>query len=126
MRIPSKPLLFWAPRVFCLLYAVFFSLFALDAFDEAHGFWKTVLAIFIHLVPTWIVLGILALSWRWEWTSALLSGCVGVWYVISTSGRMHWSAYVLISGPLFLVGSLFLIDWLYRTRIATRSLVSGK
>ena len=120
MEIPWKPLLFWTPRVLCLLFAVFLGLFALDVFNEGYGFWKTILALFIHLIPTWIVLGVLAISWRWGWASALLSVCVCAWYVISTWGRMHWSAYLFISGPLFLVGAMFLIDWIYRARLATK------
>ncbi len=87
MEIPWKPLLFWTPRVLCLLFAVFLGLFALDVFNEGYGFWKTILALFIHLIPTWIVLGVLAISWRWGWASALLSVCVVAWYVISTWGR---------------------------------------
>ena len=64
---------------------------------------------------------ILAISWRWEWAGALLFACLGTWYLISTWGRMHWSTYVVISGPLFLVGAMFLIDWMYRARLATKS-----
>jgi hypothetical protein len=120
MEIPWKPLLFWTPRVLCLLFAVFLGLFALDVFNEGYGFWKTILALVIHLVPTFLVLAILAISWRWEWASALISVCVGAWYVISTWGRMHRSAYLIISGPLFLVGAMFLIDWIYRSRLATK------
>ena len=71
MEIPWKPLLFWTPRVLCLLFAVFLSLFALDVFNEGYGFWKTILALFMHLVPTSIVLAVLAISWRWEWAGAL-------------------------------------------------------
>jgi len=120
MEIPWKPLLFWTPRVLCLLFAVFLSLFALDVFNEGYGFWKTILALFMHLVPTSIVLAVLAISWRWEWAGALLFACLCTWYLISTWGRMHWSTYVVISGPLFLVGTMFLIDWMYRTRLATK------
>jgi len=120
MEIPWKPLLFWTPRVLCLLFAVFVSLFALDVFNEGLGFWKTILALLIHLIPTWIVLAILAISWRWEWAGALLFASLGAYYLISTHGRMHWSAYVLISGPLFLVGAMFLIDWVYRMRLAPK------
>ena len=96
MEIPWKPPLFWTPRVLCLLFAVFLSLFALDVFNEGYGFWKTILALFMHLVPTWIVLAVLAISWRWEWAGALLFACLGTWYLISTWGRMHWSTYVVI------------------------------
>jgi hypothetical protein len=100
MEIPWKPLLFWTPRVLCLLFAVFLSLFALDVFNEGYGFWKTILALLVHLIPTWIVLAVLAISWRWEWAGALLFACLGTWYLLSTWGRMHWSAHLVISGPL--------------------------
>lgn len=62
MEIPWKGLLFWTPRILCLLFAVFLSLFALDVFTEGYGFWKSILALLIHLIPTWIVLVILAVS----------------------------------------------------------------
>ncbi len=120
MEMPWKPLLFWTPRVLCLLFALFLSLFALDVFNEGLGFWKTILALLIHLIPTWIVLVILAISWRWEWAGALAFAGVGTWYLVSTWGRMHWSAYLLISGPLFLVAAMFLLDWIYRTRLAMK------
>ena len=56
----------------------------------------------------------------WEWAGAVLFACLGTWYLVSTWGRMNWSACLLISGPLFLVGAIFLIDWMYRTRLATK------
>ena len=81
MEIPWKPLLFWTPRVLCLLFAVFLSLFALDVFNEGYGFWKTILALLMHLIPTWIVLAILAISWRWEWAVHCCSPALapGIW-----------------------------------------------
>ncbi len=120
MEIPWKPLLFWTPRILCLLFAVFLSLFALDVFTEGYGFWKTILALLIHLIPTWIILVILAVSWRWEWAGALLFTSLGIFYMVSTRWRMHWSAYALISGPLFVVAAMFLIDWVYRARLAAK------
>jgi hypothetical protein len=38
---------------------------------------------------------------------------LGAWYLVGTWGRFHWSAYVVISGPLLLLGLLFEIDWWY-------------
>jgi hypothetical protein len=120
MKIPWKPILFWTPRVLCLLFAVFLSLFALDVFGEHYGFWRTILALFMHLVPTAIVLVILAISWRWELVGALSFAALGAYYVFTTWGRMHWSAHLAIAGPLFLVGAMFAIDWVYQVRRATR------
>lgn len=109
--------LFWTPRVLCLLFAVFLSLFALDVFGQGYGFWGTILALLIHLVPTGIVLVVLAVAWRWERVGAILFMALGIWYLLTSWGQLHWSAYVVISGPLFLVGVLFLASWLNRARI---------
>lgn len=117
MKQPVKRLLFWTPRVLCILYAAFISLFALDVFGEGYGFWETILALLIHLIPTGIVLIALAVAWRWEWVGAVLFTALGVWYIVMARGRADWSVYLLIPGPLFLVALLFLLNWLYRARL---------
>ena len=120
MKRPVKRLLFWAPRVLCILFAVFVSLFALDVFGEGYGFWGTMLALLMHLIPTGVILIVLAISWRWEWVGGILFIALGVLYLVMSWGRFHWSAYLAISGPLFLVGVLFLINWLYRAKRRTQ------
>ena len=72
MNTITKRGLFWTPRVLGILIAVFFSLFALDVFSGGYGFWKTILALLIHLVPTYIVVIALVIAWRWEWAGAIL------------------------------------------------------
>ena len=62
MKTSVKRLLFWTPRILGLLFAAFIGIFALDVFDEHHGFWETALALGMHLVPTAILLLFLALS----------------------------------------------------------------
>ena len=119
MKRPVKRWLFWAPRVLCILFAIFVSLFALDVFEEGHGLWETMLALLMHLIPTFVILIVLAISWRWEWVGGILFIALGVLYLALAGGRLHWSAYLLISGPLFLVGVLFLINWLYRAELRT-------
>ncbi len=114
MSTRSKRLLFWTPRVLCILFAGFVSLFALDVFGEGYGFWETILALLIHLVPTYVILILLAIAWRWEWVGAILFGVLGVWYILMTRGRVPWTAYLAMSGPLFLIGVLFLLNWVYR------------
>jgi hypothetical protein len=121
MRTATERLLHWSPRVIGLLFAAFLSVFALDVFDEGHGFWKTRLALAIHLVPTAVVLGALALAWRWGWAGGLAFLGLGAWYVATAWGRFPWSAYVVIAGPLFLLGLLFVLDW----RCARRRSKSG-
>jgi hypothetical protein len=117
VKTTSKRLLFWSPRALCVLLAVFLSLFALDVFDEHLGFWNTILALVIHLIPTWIVLGVLVIAWRREWVGAILFNILALAYLVMAWGRFHWSAYVMISGPLCVVGILFLLNWLHRVEL---------
>jgi hypothetical protein len=105
--------LFWTPRVLGILFAVFVSLFALDVFGAGYGFWETVWALLMHLIPTAILLIVLAMAWRWEWIGGILFIALGVLYMVMSWGRADWSASLILSGPLFIVGILFLASWRY-------------
>jgi hypothetical protein len=120
MRREIERLLHWTPRILGLLFAAFVSVFALDVFGEGYTFWQTILALTMHLIPTAVVLGALAISWRWGWAGGLVFLALGAWYLVTSWGRFHWSAYVVIAGPLFLLGLLFEIDWWY-ARLRTMS-----
>jgi hypothetical protein len=115
MKGPVRRLLFWSPRVLCIAFAIFLSLFALDVFNEGLGVWKTILALSIHLIPTAFVVVVLALSWRWEWVGGLLYIAAGTRYLFLARGHPPW--VLVISGPLFIVGALFLVNWWKRAEI---------
>jgi len=115
MNRPVKRLIFWSPRVLCIAFAIFLSLFALDVFNEGYGVAKTVLALAIHLIPSAIVVIMLAISWRWEWVGGVLFIAAGILYL--TRMWHHPSAVAGISGPLFLVGALFLLNSWKRAEI---------
>lgn len=114
-RMDLKRLLFWAPQLLCVLFAVFVAIFALDVFSEHYGFWKTILALLIHLIPSGIILGILAISRRWEWAAGVLLIGLAAWYV--STAWAHWDWCLVIGGPLILIGALFLIDWRLRAHV---------
>lgn len=120
MNMSTKRVLFWAPRVLCILFAMFVSVFALDVFSEGYSFWGTILALLIHLVPTYLVVIALVIAWRWEWVGAILFSALAVFYVIVAWGRFSLDIYLLISGPLVLIAALFLVNWMYRTELRTR------
>jgi hypothetical protein len=117
MKPITKRILVWTPRVLCLLFAAFLSIFALDVFDQHLGFWKTCAALLIHMIPTWLVLGLLFISWRREWIGAVLFNLLAAAYIVMAWGRFSLGTYAIISGPLFVVGILFLLNWLNRTQL---------
>ena len=115
-----KQIFFWTPRLLSGLFILFLSLFALDVFGEGYGFWETVLALFMHLIPSLVLVIALILAWRWEWIGAVLFSGFGVWYLAAMGGRFDWIAYLLIAGVPILVGALFLVGWFARKQIRVK------
>jgi hypothetical protein len=114
------------PRILALVYIVFISLFALDVFGNGYGFWGTLLALFMHLIPSLILIAILVIAWRWK--KPLLAGIVftlgGVLYIarlVMTSVTNGFEWYMIawslqIAGPAILTGILFIREWKLRRK----------
>jgi hypothetical protein len=115
MNAHLKQLLFWTSRVLGVLFVAFLSLFALDVFGEGSGFWDTARALVMHLIPALLVLAALVLAWRREAVGGILLIALGTWYLVNTLNHLDWC--LVISGPLFLTGGLFLADRVYRSRV---------
>jgi hypothetical protein len=106
-----KRLMFWTPRIICIAFAAFLAIFALDVFSMPGGFWYKALALFVHLIPAGMVLIVLAIAWRREWIGAVFFPLLAIVHLVTKWGQLHWSAYVVIDGPLLLLGILFLVNW---------------
>ena len=115
-RITAR-LLYWSPRILSIAFAVFLSLFALDVFNEVHGFWRTVLAFSIHLIPAMVIIAVLIVSWRWEWIGTGLFALVAVYYAVTMLSRNmnNWAAVMGISLPLLVISAMFLAGWVKRS-----------
>lgn len=117
MSALTKKVLYWSPRVLGIAFALFLSLFALDVLGEGGGFLNTLVGLLIHLVPTALVVLVLMLAWQKEWIGAALFFGLAIYYGIMTGFNEHWSAYLLISGPMVIIGTLFLVGWLKRDEV---------
>jgi hypothetical protein len=116
MKDRVRRLLFWTPRITLLLFALLLSLFALDVFGQGAGFWETLLGLLIHLIPTWAMLIVVALAWRWEWVGTILLTAWAIAYLVMASGFPP-SVYLMMSGLPFMLGLLFWLNWRYRTEL---------
>jgi hypothetical protein len=115
----------WAPRVIAIVFALFISVFALDVFSEGLGPLQTIGALLLHLIPTFLVLGLVAVAWRYEIVGAVVFAALGVVYILWSWGRFDWTSPVMIAGPMLLVAALFLADWVLRHRGGATHGVSG-
>lgn len=114
----SLKLLYWAPRTLCIVTAMFLSIFSLDVFNENLGFWMTLLALLMHLIPTFLMIIVLVISWRVELVGAIIFNLLGLLYIGLFWGRFPIETYFLIAGPLMLTGILFLLNWIYKSKLA--------
>jgi hypothetical protein len=62
----SIKVLHWTPRILCILAILFVSLFALDSFSSELTFWQNIAALMMHLIPSFILLAVLIIAWKWE------------------------------------------------------------
>jgi hypothetical protein len=109
----SHRVLFWAPRALCILMIAFVSVFALDVFQEVQGFWQTLAALAVHLIPTFVMVAALAVAWRWEWLGAVFFGGCGIFFAIIV--RSPWWGKAIFAAPCFVTALLFLAGWKAKT-----------
>ncbi|NOX54533.1 MAG: hypothetical protein GXP27_08865 [Planctomycetes bacterium] len=103
----------WGPRALCLIFAALVSVFALDAFDVGATFWQNTTAVLIHLIPTGVVLVALAIAWRWPSVGGFIFFGLGIGYTAMAWHHLHWGTGLLLIGPLFLLGALFVGSWVH-------------
>ena len=109
---------YWAPRILSILFILFLAIFSLDVFDANAGFWGTLLGLFMHNIPSLILLVVLIIAWKHELVGAVVYILVGLLFTILIMSRIELSMVYMallrilpIAGPAFLVGILFLINW---------------
>ncbi|MBN2272949.1 MAG: hypothetical protein JXK95_01335 [Bacteroidales bacterium] len=62
----STEILQWTPRILCILAILFISMFALDSFSSERTFWQNTVAFLMHLIPSFVMLAILLVAWKYE------------------------------------------------------------
>lgn len=115
MNARSRKLLLWSPRILAILVCLFLGLFALDAFGNGKTFSEALPDFATHIAPMLGLLAIAGVSWRWEWVGGLVfTGLAAAYAYVA---REHASWVLSVSGPLLLVGVLFLWSWLRHSEI---------
>ena len=117
MNVRSARLLLWSPRILGILMCLFLSLFAFDAFEGGRTFIQSLPDFAIHLAPMPLLLAVVALAWRWEWVGALVFSGAAMAYAVFARDHLDWILF--ISGPLLIIGMLFLFSWIHHADLRT-------
>lgn len=89
--------------------SLFLSSFALDVFGEGYSVSELIVALFMHLIPSFVLIAVLIFAWCNEHIAGALFIAVAVvpWAVFTDNDLI---ANLIISGPFFIVGLLFWVS----------------
>ncbi len=109
----------WLPRTLCILAILFVSMFALDAFAPGLTIWQQLGAFVIHLIPSFVLLALLVVAWKWELVGGLLLAAAGLGlspfvfalnYHRTHSIAVSLGIIMVITIPFAVVGALFIVS----------------
>ena len=109
----------WLPRIFCILAILFISMFALDSFSPGHTIWQQLGTFFIHLIPTYVLIALLIVAWKWEKIGGIIFIVIGLAlspFVFMLNYNRTQSVWIslfiitIITLPFVVVGILFIIS----------------
>jgi hypothetical protein len=113
--------LYWAPRILSILFICFIALFSLDVFTPGLTISEMIFALLMHNIPTLVLAVILLVSWKFEIVGAVCFILAGMAYMVFVFTSeipwyigFNWS--LTIAGPAFLVGILFLLNWIQKQK----------
>ncbi len=109
IRSTNKWLL--AATIIGILYALALLVFAADVFNNEQNITQTFYDLLLHLIPTAVVLFIVVVAFNRPLIGTIIFLVLGLMYIITGWTSMHWTAHVLIAGPLLVLGALYITAW---------------
>lgn len=115
----KKDWIYWIPRIFSIVFILFLALFSLDVFGNDYTFLETIIGLFMHNIPVFVLIIILIIAWKHEIVGAISFFVAALLYVILTcvtifKNGFEWyyiSWWATIAAPAIFIGVLFLIGW---------------
>jgi hypothetical protein len=121
----SLKIVHWTPRVLCILAVLFVSIFALDAFDPKLTIWQQIGGFLIHLLPSFILAGLLILAWKYELVGGIIITALALGtapslfvgnYRMNHSVWMSLGVVAMINLPFIITGSLFILSYFLKKK----------
>lgn len=124
----SIRLFHWLPRIICILAILFISMFAVDAFAPGLTIWQQIGGFLIHLIPSYILLAMLLVAWKWEYSGGItftitgLAFCVAVFLLNHNRNQFSVAQStinaLIVAFPFVIVGVLFIVSYKKKKRLS--------
>ena len=94
-----------------IFYALVLLIFAGDVFNKEQSISQTVFDVCLHLVPTVVVLLFVFVGYKKPLIGAAICLVSGLIYIITGWANLHWTAHVVIAGPLLVLSMLYIMAY---------------
>ena len=107
---------YWTPRILSILFILFLAMFSLDVFEPGLTAGQIAIGLFMHNIPVLVLLVVLIISWKYEIVGGIAFILAGLLYILVLAMNPNFEWYMLswsliIAGPAFFIGILFMIGW---------------
>lgn len=118
MKISTR-VLHWLPRIICIMGILFISMFSIDALNSELTIWQQILSLSMHLIPSFVLILLLLLSWKRELIGGIIFMIIGLGFspiIFIHNFKMNQSIWMslgvisVITIPFAIVGVLFILS----------------
>ena len=118
MKISTR-VLYWLPRIICIIGILFISMFSIDALNSELTIWQQILSLSMHLIPSFVLILLLLLSWKRELIGGIIFMIIGLGFspiIFIHNFKMNQSIWMslgvisVITIPFAIVGVLFIVS----------------
>jgi hypothetical protein len=109
----------WTPRILSIAFVLFLMVFSLDVFEPGLSAREIATGLFMHNIPALILLAVVVISWKREIVGGIVFIIVGILFTVRMAATMITNQFewiglsqLIIAGPAFLIGVLFIVNWL--------------
>ncbi len=106
----KSKLLKWIPRILGIAYVLFLSMFALDVFSEYSKITDILIALFMHLIPSFVFLAILILAWKRPFGGGVIFIILTLLFTLQFDFYENLTSFLALGLPLLVIGILFILD----------------
>ena len=101
--------LIWIPRVLAIIFIALISIFAMDVFAGDAPFIKKLGGFLVHLIPSFILVLILLISWRKPIIGGFLFILISIAFAFFFRTYRSVPTFLGITFPVALAGILFIV-----------------
>jgi hypothetical protein len=105
-----QKLIYWPPRIFAILFAILLFMLSFDVFNAGLTPTELIVAFFMHNIPAFVLVAIIAIAWKWGYIGGLLFIGIGIFFLMLMWGKNDFIANLIVTGTPTIIGLLFILQ----------------